>query len=318
MALSSASVVEWNSYSQALSPVVGISILFGPGERLRSTARSWLGGVIFILLLVGMTFVAILGVFVRTSIDTWIQFSLYIVPLIALVSGFYVYTSSAFNKLLKRRLSRKSLVEGFLESDQGIPWHESQRASWLRKAAIKNCFYPFSLEIYQWTAYVIFFTVFKSDSFAGSLSDNKVIEMGSRTWLPLYCSFWTMAMYITGFVAYSFILISRLTVRDVISFMCMFGDSPFLLYRPSEERNPVLESLNGRLEKPETGIGNRNGNGNRKRNRNSNVKGNRYKNRNIIILILLQFIQKIRKLVWYHAPPKISILQHREGKKSSK
>ena len=244
MALSSASVVERNSYSQALSPVVGISILFGPGERLRSTARSWLGGVIFILLLVGMTFVAILGVFVRTTIDTWIQFSLCIVPLIALVSGFYVYTSSAFNKLLKRRLSRKSLVEGFLESDQGIPWHESQRASWLRKAAIKNCFYPFSLEIYQWTAYVIFLTVFKSDSFAGSLSDTKVIEMGSRTWLPLYCSFWTMAMYITGFVAYSFILISRLTVRDVISFMCMFGDSPFLLYRPSEERNPVLESLN--------------------------------------------------------------------------
>ena len=74
-------------------------------------------------------------------------------------------------------------------------------------------------------------------------------------------------------------------------------------------------NISGRLEKPETGIGNRNGNGNRKRNRNSNVKGNRYKNRNIIILILLQFIQKIRKLVWYHAPPKISILQHREGKK---
>ena len=46
----------------------------------------------------------------------------------------------------------------------------------------------------------------------------------------------------------------------------------------------------GRLEKPETGIRNRNGNGNRnrnrnrkqQRNRNSNVKGNRYKNRDII------------------------------------
>ena len=40
----------------------------------------------------------------------------------------------------------------------------------------------------------------------------------------------------------------------------------------------------GRLEKPETGIRNRNGNGNRNRNRNrnSNVKGNQYKNRDII------------------------------------
>ena len=43
-------------------------------------------------------------------------------------------------------------------------------------------------------------------------------------------------------------------------------------------------NISGRLEKPETGIGNRNGNGNRNRNRNrnSNVKGNQYKNRDII------------------------------------
>ena len=70
------------------------------------------------------------------------------------------------------------------------------------------------------------------------------------------------------------------------------------------------------------GIRNRNGNGNRKRNRNrnrnrkrnrnSNVKGNRYKNRDIIILILLQFIQKVRKLVWYHASPWISTVMNRK------
>lgn len=243
--------MEKNSYSRALSPLVSISILFGPGERLYSRVHSWLGGVIFTFLLVGMTFVAIIGVFVRTTIDTWIQFSLYIVPLIALISGFWVYTSSAFNKLLKRRLSRKSMLEGFAESDQGIPWHETQRASWLRKAAFKNCLYPFILEIYQWTAYVIFHTVFEGDKFAGSWTEShiEVIEIDNKTWLVLYCFFWVMAMYITGFVAYSFILISRLTVRDVISFMCMFGDSPFLLYRPSEERNPILESLSPIIKK---------------------------------------------------------------------
>lgn len=245
MALSSASIMEKNSYSRALSPLVSISILFGPGERLYSTAHSWLGGVIFVSLLVGMAFVAIIGVFVRTTIDTWIQFSLYIVPLIALIAGFRVYTSPAFNKLLKRKLLRKSMVEGFAESDQEIPWHETQRASWLRKAAFKNCLYPFILEIYQWTAYVIFHTVFKGDNFAGSWTESRteVFGIDSVTWLVLYCFFWVMAMYITGFVAYSFILISRLTVRDVISFMCMFGDSPFLLYRPSKKPNPVLQSL---------------------------------------------------------------------------
>ena len=245
MALSSASVVEKNSYSNALWPLVSVSILFGPGERLYSKAHSYLGGIIFILLLLGMTFVAIIGVFVRTTIDTWIQFSLYVIPQIALVSGFRIYSSSAFNKLLKRRLSRRSLVAGYAESDHEIPWHESQRASWLRKAAMKNCLYPFVLEIYQWTAYVIFHTVFKGDSFAGTLSEDRaeVLEIDSKLWLGLYCFFWVMAMYITGFVAYSFILISRLTVRDVISFMCMFGDSPFLLHRPSKDQNPLSERL---------------------------------------------------------------------------
>lgn len=240
MSLSSASVVEKNSYARALSPLLLISILFGPGKRLHSSACSLLGGVIFTILLAGMTFVAIVGVFVRTTIDTWIQFSIYIVPLIALVSGFYVYTSSAFNKLLERRLSRKSMLEGFVESDQEMSWHESQRPSWLRKAAIKNCLYPFVLEIYQWTAYVIFQLVSKGNGFAGTLNENQstIIKIDPTLWLVLYCFFWVMAMYITGFVAYSFILISRLTVRDVISFMCMFGYSPFLLYRPTE-RNPV-------------------------------------------------------------------------------
>jgi len=245
MALSSGSIVEKNSYSRALSPLVSISILFGPGERLYSKTHSWLGGFIFAFLLIAMTFVAIIGVFVRTTIDTWIQFSLYIVPLVALLSGCRVYTSSAFNKLLKRRLLRKSMVEGVVESDQEIPWHETQRNSWLRKAAFKNCIYPLILEVYQWTAYVIFHKVFQGDKFAGSWAEShtEVLEIDTWTWLVLYCFFWVMAMYITGFVAYSFILISRLTVRDVISFMCMFGDSPFLLYRPSEKPNHVLHTL---------------------------------------------------------------------------
>ena len=244
MALSSASVVEKNCYARALSPMVSMSILFGPGERHHSSVHSFLGGVIFTVLLAGMTFVAILGVFDRPTIDTWIQFAIYVVPLIALVSGFHVYTSSAFSKLLKRRLSRRSLLDGFVESDRELPWHESQRPTWLRNAAIKNCLYPLALELYQWTAYVAFRLVSKGDGFAGTLSEKKstVLKIDPVLWLVFYCLFWVMAMYITGFVAYSFILISRLTVRDVISFMCMFGDSPFLFYRPTIGGSTVLKS----------------------------------------------------------------------------
>lgn len=136
------------------------------------------------------------------------------------------------------------MLDGLGESDQEISWHESQRPSWLRKAAIKNCVYPLALEVYQWTAYVIFHLVFNGDGFAGTLTERKftVIKIDPVLWLLLYCLFWVMAMYITGFVAYSFILISRLTVRDVISFMCMFGDSPFLFYRPARRGNTVLKS----------------------------------------------------------------------------
>ena len=245
MAFSSASIVTKNSYSRALSPLVALSTLFGPGERLYSKLHSWLGGLLFVSLLGGMTFVAVIGVFVRTTIDTWIQFSLYIVPLIALVAGFRVYTSSAFYKLLQRKLCGKSMVNGFVESDQNIPWHETKRKSWLRKAALKNCLYPFVLEIYQWTSYIIFHTVFQGDKFAGSWTASHIekFELDSTTWLGLYGFFWVMAMYLTGFVAYTFILISRLTVRDVVCFMCMFGDSPFLMHRPSGEQNPVLKNL---------------------------------------------------------------------------
>jgi len=136
------------------------------------------------------------------------------------------------------------MLDGFVESDQEISWHESQRPSWLRKAAIKNCVYPLALEVYQWTAYVTFHLVSNGDSFAGTLTESKstVLKIDPVLWLLLYCLFWVMAMYITGFVAYSFILISRLTVRDVISFKCMFGDSPFLLYRPARRGNTVLKS----------------------------------------------------------------------------
>ena len=123
-----------------------------------------------------------------------------------------------------------------------------QQRKWLRKASLKNCFYPLCLEFYQWVAYLIFYEDYRSDAFAGEFHV-QWFPLDSTTWDVLYIFFWTFAMYFTGFLSYSFIIISRLTVRDVISFMCAFGESPFLPRQIksssvlSKTVNPVLKSL---------------------------------------------------------------------------
>ena len=80
--------------------------------------------------------------------------------------------------------------------------------------------------------------------------------------------------------------------RNVLKMAIAIVLAFFLCWIPSYTLGLINQI--GRLEKPETGIGNRNGNENRKRNRNrkrqqnrdSNVKRNRYKNRDIIYLKL--------------------------------
>ena len=75
----------------------------------------------------------------------------------------------------------------------------------------------------------------------------------------------------------------RVVASHISSYCFLRGKAGFSLWRR-------YALMSGRLEKPETGIRNRNGNGNRnrnrnrkrQRNRNSNVRGNRYKNRDIV------------------------------------
>jgi hypothetical protein len=235
--LSSAGITDRNSFARALNPFISASIMFGPGERIRSPCLTKLSTLIFVLFLFGFSFVAALGVFVRTTIDTWIQFSLYIVPLISLLCGFHIYRSEGFNTLLERRLGRRSPIGVFAvpEKEGQILWHESNRGPWLRRSAIKNCVYPLAVEFYQWMAYLFFHLFYKSgDKFAGTWKEEEIIlDIENNTWMILYVYFWAFGVYITGFVSYSFILFARLTVRDAISFMCRFGDSPFLPHRPT-------------------------------------------------------------------------------------
>ncbi|XP_032219185.2 uncharacterized protein LOC116602136 [Nematostella vectensis] len=234
--LSSAGITGKKTFAWPLSPLVSMSLFFGPGQRFRTSYMKRLSTVVFVALFLAMGFVATLGVFVRTTIDTWIQFSLYIIPLISLIGGSYAYGSQAFSALLERKLGRRSPIRMFAEPDKSgqLFWHESQRGQWLRRSAYKNCIYPMSIEVYQWLAYGLFQKFTKNgDKFAGSWINEKeeLFEIDDKTWLVLYVYFWVAAVYITGFVAYSFILVARLTTRDVISFMCRFGDGPFLPYK---------------------------------------------------------------------------------------
>lgn len=237
---SSAGITDRNSFSRALKPFINVSIIFGPGLRITSPFLNKLATLIFVFFLLGLSFIAVLGVFVRTTIDTWIQFSLYIVPLISLVCGFHIYRCEGFNTLLERRLGRRSPIGVFAvpEKEGQILWHESNRGPWLRRSAIKNCIYPLAVEFYQWLAYMFFHLFYSSgDRFAGSWKENKrLLDIDETTWTILYVFFWVSGVYMVGFVSYSFILIARLTVRDAISFMCRFGDGPFLPHRPTIRR----------------------------------------------------------------------------------
>lgn len=229
--LSSAGISQRNSFARALSPLISATILFGPGERIKTKFNTVLSGVIFSLLLTTLAFVAVLGVFVRTTIDTWIQFSLYIVPLLSLICGWNVYRSEGFNTLLERKLGKWYGALAIAVKDDEI--HESNRGPWLRRSAIKNCVYPLVMELYQWSGYAAFHVLIGGNKFAGAWKEHQLLIINDNTWTIIYAYFWTVGVYITGFVSYSFILVARLTIRDAISFMCRFGDSPFLPHKPT-------------------------------------------------------------------------------------
>jgi len=242
--LSSAGISGRNSFARALSPFISLSIVFGSGERIKSKCLNNFAAVVFTLLLSSLTFIAVLGVFVRTTIDVWIQFSLYIVPLLSLICGFTIYRSEGFNTLLERKLGKWYGPFAIALPDAEI--HESNRGPWLRRSAIKNCLYPVVFELYQWVAYLLFHDVLKSTSFAGAWKEHRIlINVDDTTWTILYVYFWSVGVYLTGFVSYSFILFARLTIRDAISFMCRFGESPFLPYKPTHNKVQAIALFEG-------------------------------------------------------------------------
>ena len=225
------------TYKDVLSPTVCITVIFNSGVVAKSCCARFLEKAFFILLFVGLTFIAILAVFARSGIDTWIQFSLYIVPLFSMICGHLIFSSSAFKEILSNPIgwgdssAKKTELEGAFNNDIFY---------FFRQRSLKMCFYPVSLVLYQWTVYLIFFYDNGSSEFSGPLNISEHssyitrsldLDLNKETWLPLYYIFWSIAMYVSGFIGCCFILVVDIHKLDIKSFLFKIGGGPLVQKR---------------------------------------------------------------------------------------
>ncbi len=77
-------------------------------------------------------------------IDAWIQFSLYIVPLLSMIYGHLIFKSDSFKEILNKRIGQNGSPEN--ETDFETSTFDNM-SSFLRKRSLRTCFYP------HWTFY---------------------------------------------------------------------------------------------------------------------------------------------------------------------
>ncbi|CAB4028390.1 Hypothetical predicted protein, partial [Paramuricea clavata] len=99
------------TYKDVLSHTVLITALFNSEAIPKTRFARFLEKALFVLVLLGLSFIAILAVFARSGIDTWIQFSLYIVPLFSMICGHLIFTSDSFKEILSRRIEQNGTNE---------------------------------------------------------------------------------------------------------------------------------------------------------------------------------------------------------------
>lgn len=219
-------------YKDALTEVVLTTVPFNSEVSKLSNARltTYIERIIFCLLFLGLTVIATLAVFARSGIDTWIQFSLYIVPLFAMICGHSIFKSHSFREILRRRVDdglnaeENEIGTARGASESRVSFHEVWR--FLRKRSVKTCLYPLCLVLYQWTVYLIFFRLHGNSEFSGPRDISDKFYLDKDEWLPLYYTFWTVGMYVTGFVGSCFILVVDIHKLDVKTFLCQFGKEP--------------------------------------------------------------------------------------------
>ena len=204
--------------------------------------------IIFVALFSYMALVFGIGVFLRDMVDIWIQLSIYIIPLLSLICGHRIFNSKVFLRLMNRKVAKRSMVSFFIpKSDPDVispAPAASHHESWLTNIAVKALVFPLLLEIIQWSVFLWFYIHSGGVSFIG----NDVHVLEDSTWVLIYCIYWVVALYVVGFVAFQFVFVSRLIIKDTVSLMSLFGISPFLNVVPVYEygvnrKNPVLDFL---------------------------------------------------------------------------
>eukprot|EP00795_Rhopilema_esculentum_P008658 gene8658-14674_t len=235
-------VKENERFSKPLKPVIGVGFMFGP-HAIFEAPLSILSVLTFYVLLAFMLGVASIAVFLRSDIDIWIQFSLYIVPLFAIICANRFFNSLAFRELLYRCIPSRAMLSSsipdveFSAASELADVHrgsKKQKRKWLKVMAYKSCFYPLFYEAIQWASYLIFQSYSKSEKGNDFAGNDKIKEqISEHLWLGFYISFWSIGLYMVGFFTLQFILVTNIIRRDAISFMSLFGDSPFLFIKKS-------------------------------------------------------------------------------------
>ena len=230
---------EDQRFSEPLQPVITVAFFFGP-STIYESPTSILSVVIFYILFAFMLGVASIGVFLRTDIDIWIQFSLYIIPIIAILCCNRFFNSAAFRELLFRCIPSRAMLSSSIPDNNFSSASElanvrysnvSQKRKWLRNMAYKACLYPLFYEVIQWGSYLLFKFKIDDHNFAGN--DNIREKISETCWMVLYVIFWTVGLYLVGMFTFQYILVTYIIRRDAVSFMSLFGDSPFLLIKKS-------------------------------------------------------------------------------------
>ena len=232
-------VDEGERFSEPLQPVTKVAFFFGP-STIYEGITSILSVIIFYILFIFMLGVAAIGVFFRTNIDIWIQFSLYIIPIITILCCNRFFNSVAFRELLFRCIPSRAMFSSSIpdgdfssvsELDNVRFGNVKEKRKWLNNMAYKACLYPLFYEVIQWGCYVIFKFKTKHHNFAGN--ENIYKEFSDAVWMVFYTIFWTVGLYFVGMFTFQYILVAYIIRRDAISFMGLFGDSPFLFVKKS-------------------------------------------------------------------------------------
>ena len=232
-------VDDGKRFSEPLQPVTRLAFFFGP-STIYEGYTSILSVVIFYILLAFMTGIAAIGVFLRSNIDIWIQFSLYIIPIVTVLCSNRFFNSVAFRELLFRCIPSRAMLCSSIPDDDFLSASEladarlsstTKKRKWLNNMAYKACLYPLFYEVIQWGCYVIIKLQTKDHDFAGNHNIDKVIS--DKCWLAFYTFFWTVGLYFVGMFTFQYIMVAYIIRRDAIAFMGLFGDSPFLFVKKS-------------------------------------------------------------------------------------